>query len=289
MTLSSTLNTTAQRIVDFFFQVNAAEILNGGTPPEVEGDLGAQLMRASKALLAEGIDPSTNLVDYGSLKNSSTFNEFGHLSRALGNYGIESIGEESAYLSFWINIYNALVIDAIIQYELKTSMMNRPGIFRQASYSINGMRFSLDDIEHGILRQNRPNPVFPLQPFSPGDPRLPCMVKKFDARIHFALVCGAQSCPPIAYYSADRLDAQLDQATGAFINGGAVRWEPARGTLWLSKIFDWYQQDFGGPQAVLDLIQKHTRSKDIRDIPPHFELKLRYVPYDWRINYIGQG
>jgi hypothetical protein len=81
------------------------------------------------------------------------------------------------------------------------------------------------------------------------------------------------------------LGAQLDQAAGAFINGGAVRWESERKTLWLSKIFDWYADDFGGRVEILNLINRYSRSEDIRDLPPSNELKLRYIPYDWSINH----
>lgn len=289
MTLSSSLNSTAQRTVDFFLHVNSNEILNDGISTEVEGDLAAQLMQASKTFVAEGVDPDTGQVDYATLKKGRAYDEFRFLARGLGNYRLECLGEGAAYSAFWINIYNAVIIDAIIQYEIQKSMMKKPGVFRQAAYSINGMRFSADDIEHGILRQNRPNPILPVRPFTSSDLRLRYIVKTFDPRIHFALVCGARSCPPIAYYGADRLDAQLNQAAGAFINGGGVRWDPERGTLWLSKILDWYEQDFGGKQAMLDLIQKHSQSEDIHNLPPLNELKLRYFPYDWRINHFGQG
>jgi hypothetical protein len=149
------------------------------------------------------------------------------------------------------------------------------------------MRFSAEDIEHGVLRQNRPNPVLPMRPFTTTDPRRHCISDHFDARIHFALVCGARSCPAIAYYDAARLDAQLDQAAGSFINGSAVHWDPDHKTLWLSKIFDWYAQDFGGQEAVVGLIQKHSRNKDIRNLPSFAELKVRYHAYDWGINQLG--
>lgn len=289
MTLSSSLNATAQRTVDFVLQVKSNDILNAGTPIEVEGDLAARLMQASKALLADGVDPATGLINYAALKKGRTYDEFRTLTRGLGNYSIEKLGKGAAYTAFWINIYNALIIDAVIQYQLQTSMMKKPGVFRQAAYSINGMRFSADEIEHGILRQNRPNPILPVRPFISSDPRLPWIVDRFDPRIHFALVCGARSCPPIASYSANQLDAQLDQAAGAFINGGAVRWDPERDTLWLSKIFDWYEQDFGGKQRILDLILKHCRNEYIHKLPALIDLKLRYMPYDWDINHFQQG
>jgi hypothetical protein len=37
-----------------------------------------------------------------------------------------------------------------------------------------------------------------------------------DPRIHFALVCGAKSCPPIKLYSASTLEEGLQGAAEAF-------------------------------------------------------------------------
>ena len=188
---------------------------------------------------------------------------------------------------FWLNIYNAMIIDAVIQYKSEQNMLSRPGIFRQAAYCIGGLRFSADDIEHGVLRQNRPHPLLPLRPFPPGDLRLEFKVERFDPRIHFSLVCGSRSCPPIAYYGVEHLDTQLDQAAGAFINGGAVRWEPTRRRLWLSKIFKWYAADFGGPEAVLAMIRRYSRDEGIQNLPHAGDITLRYSSYDWGINRVG--
>lgn len=285
MLIADKLNSTGQRLSDFALGVDRNTILNTGNPTNVEGDIAAQLMQASKAILAESIDPIRGLVDYSTLKQSSNYLQFCELTLALKDLRIDDLGGGPAHTAFWINIYNAMIIDAIIQYDLHGSMIRRPGIFRQAAYNIQGMRFSADDIEHGILRQNRPNPILPIKPFTSTDPRSSYMVEQFDARIHFALVCGAKSCPPIAYYSAERLDAQLNQAATAFINGSTVRWEPSRQTLWISKIFDWYENDFDGKEGVLALLKRYSRGDEIRDLPPPGELRLRYIPYDWSINH----
>lgn len=47
---------------------------------------------------------------------------------------------------------------------------------------------------------------------------VPCcqVVSPMDPRIHFALVCGAKSCPPIKLYSSDTLQEALTGAAEAF-------------------------------------------------------------------------
>lgn len=284
MLLSNKLNASLRRLSNFALRVQHEAILNRGAPTSYEGDIAAQLMRASKAVLAEAVDPGSGLIDYASLKQSDTYQDFRDLALSLKHFPVDKLGEGPAYLAFWINIYNALIIDAIIQYEIRGSMMRKPGVFLEAAYMIDGSRFSADDIEHGILRRNRPNPVLPIRPFTSNDPRARYMVKQFDPRIHFALVCGARSCPPIAYYSPERLAIQLDQAAGGFINGDSVKWDSQGNTLWLSKIFAWYLDDFGGKQGTLDFIKGHTRDEEIRALPAAADLNLRYLPYDWSIN-----
>lgn len=60
------------------------------------------------------------------------------------------------------------------------------------AYQIGEYNFSLDDIEHGILRSNRVHPSKKITFFSDSDPRMKLRVRTFDPRIHFALNCGAR-------------------------------------------------------------------------------------------------
>jgi hypothetical protein len=115
--------------------------------------------------------------------------------------------------AFWINIYNSLVVHAIVEELLPpqkaTKTLDRLQLYATASYRVNHFVFSLNDIENGILRGNKKSAV-PMSavPFLINDPRRSFMLPS-DPRIHFALNCGAQSCPPIAVYEADQLDSQL--------------------------------------------------------------------------------
>ncbi len=110
------------------------------------------------------------------------------------------------------------------------------------------------------------------------------MVDRLDPRIHFSLVCGARSCPPIAFYDHEHLDRQLDQAAAAFINGGGVDTKAETNTLRLSKIFQWYLADFGGLPAVVELIQRHATDKEVQNVLESGEFQVRYMQYDWRVN-----
>ena len=90
--------------------------------------------------------------------------------------------------------------------------------FDKVAYNIGGMHLSLNDIEQGILRGNRVGPGEWRKRFrSNSDPRMGLVMDPMDPRIHFALVCGAKSCPPIKLYSPDNVQEALTLAAQAFV------------------------------------------------------------------------
>ena len=125
------------------------------------------------------------------------------------------------------------------------SLLKIRGAFERIAYVIGGHRYSLDDIEHGVLRGNRAHFLIPGVRFR-AKIRAAQALAQVDPRIHFALVCGASSCPPIGIYQAENLDSQLDLAAGNFINNRGVVMNRAEGTVALSRVFQWYSPDFGG-------------------------------------------
>jgi hypothetical protein len=112
-------------------------------------------------------------------------------------------------------------------------------------------------------------------------------VTPLDSRIHFSLVCGARSCPPIGFYEAEQIDFQLQLAAESFINSPQVKILPQEGIVFISKIFKWYKTDFGGSDsALIDLLlnfldegEKKTFLQQNRD-----KVQVKYQPYDWNLN-----
>ena len=150
---------------------------------------------------------------------------------------------------------------------------------------IGGFRYSLEDIEHGILRANRGLPFFLGKQFAEDDPRLENAVWNFDARIHFALNCASRSCPPIANYTSNEINRQLDLASTNFLAGDTFLGESGK-SLWISRIFKWYSRDFGGKAGVIEMLRSYLPEAD-----PRRELLensgsnvIRYSPYDWHLN-----
>jgi hypothetical protein len=179
------------------------------------------------------------------------------------------------------------VIHGVIELGLEKSVKEVFGFFDRVTYEIGGFRFSLNEMEHGILRGNRRRPYGILKPFQGNDPRKGVAISPFDPRIHFALVCGARSCPPIGFYEAEQIDFQLQLAAESFVNSPQVKVLLEKRIILISKIFKWYRTDFGGSgRALIDLLlsfldegEKKTFLQHNRD-----KIKIRYQPYDWNLN-----
>ncbi len=133
----------------------------------------------------------------------------------------------NARLAFFINVYNALVIHGTVEKGRPRNMLTKFMFFKNTAYNIGGQIYSLNEMENGILRANRCVVRFALElrsdktkckflysrsmgtffltPFSSDDPRLALALEKPEPRIHFALNCGAKSCPPIKTYSTENV------------------------------------------------------------------------------------
>jgi hypothetical protein len=177
--------------------------------------------------------------------------------------------DDPTRIATWVNLYNAAtqrLVDAD-----PAAYARRTRFFRQSALVVAGRMLTLDTLEHGLLRRSRPKIGLGYLP----NPLAGRFERRFrvarpDPRVHFALNCAAASCPPIAAYDADRLDAQLDLATRAYL-GATVRRDGE--TLIVSRIFRWFPGDFGGPGGIRRFLAAHGHPTD--------GLRLRYAAWDW--------
>jgi hypothetical protein len=158
-------------------------------------------------------------------------------------------------MAYWINAYNAFTVDLIVEhYPLKSiTQLDGGKTWDVKRIEIEGKKYSLNDLENSILRPQ----------FS-------------DARIHFAINCAARSCPPLhnRAYTADNLERTLEERTRRFIrNERYNRIRPTRAEV--SKIFDWYADDFGDLRAFLSRYASIT-------LAPTAEVV--FLEYDWGLN-----
>jgi len=172
---------------------------------------------------------------YGSVVNQELIDN--HL-KLLKEVDLSLLIDDLDKIAFWINVYNGMTNYAIIRYAIKKSMKEDTLFFKHLLFEIGKLSFSLDDIEHGILRRNARNHI------KNTDPKLNFIVDKIDYRIHFALNCGAQSCPAIAFYTKASLEKELIMAESSFVSQEFIV-DTIHKTISCSSLFEWYREDFG--------------------------------------------
>lgn len=179
--------------------------------------------------------------------------------------------------SFWINLYNGAVIDLAIASGVERSVKEVRGFFTARRLELAGELLSLDDIEHGFLRADRRHPIGLLPPLLLRPRLRPWMVCPFDPRIHFALNCGGQSCPPIRFYTDAQIDGQLALAATAFLDT-EVEIDPEHSTIRANRILRWYRSDFAGLGGLEEMIRRYrTGGIEAR------RWRFTWKRYDWSI------
>lgn len=278
----SRLHRWAWRAIHFLVRADPERVLNPKPAPSGPELPGKRIQHAARRVQADFTDEAGQRVDYDRLRGSEAFQKLRAAAAALRTFSLEALDNRGFRLAFWINVYNALVLDAVVSYGVKERI--RPWFFLRPAYNVGGLRFSADAIEHGVLRGNRGHPFYRLRVFPHGDPRRSVSLDEVDPRIHMALNCGASSCPPIEVYDPEEVDQQLDLACRGFVNGEGTEVDLEQNTLRLSRIFDWYEGDFGGRQGILQFVAQHLRDDEQSQRVREGVLAVEYLPYDWSLN-----
>lgn len=207
---------------------------------------------AFDSMLREYVDGE--LVDYAGWRANDSGALDAYLDR-LAAVDPETLGRD-ARLAFYINLYNATMVDAILD-RLAPGYSTSDddfAVFDEKLVRLDGETVSLNHLEHEIVR------------------------KQFDEpRIHTALVCGARSCPPLLprAYRAEDLDAVLEANMKAFVTDG--KRNRIGGKVELSQLFNWYADDFGGKDQVLEYVSRYAGT-DLTDRGHSF------LEYSWELN-----
>lgn len=198
------------------------------------------------------------VVNYPGFQNNAAFKDY---VAALGKpVKFDSKGAELAY---YINAYNALAIEGILQGLSPSTLLGRARYFKYKDWPLNGQSITLFDLEHKIIR--------PL-----GEPR-----------IHFAIICASKSCPflrPEAYTAA-KLDTQLGEQARQFVNDTfRNRFDASTKTAQLSEIFKWFEEDFKGAGSTQRYIAPLVSDPAVAKGLAADEFKVTWIDYDWTLN-----
>jgi len=199
-------------------------------------------------------------VDYAAIK---TDKRFGKYLEVLAGTDPSTIKDDNERLAFWINAYNAFTIQLINDHypvkSIRDIKKEGVGPWDFVWIPIGGKKYSLNQIEHEIIR------------------------KEFDEpRIHMALVCAAVSCPPLRSeaYEGRKLAAQLDDNSRRFLfDTSKNRYDKTTNTLYLSELFSWYGADFVKTYGSAENFALVVLG--LSDVKP---AAIKYLPYDWNLN-----
>ncbi|HSN85731.1 MAG TPA: DUF547 domain-containing protein [Thermoanaerobaculia bacterium] len=227
---------------------------------------------AWQQLLAKHYDPAKGM-DYKALKAQDKA-ALDRLRQRMAGVDVRTLSRPDQ-LAYWINLYNISVVGIVVDgypvdsiRDLSTDPIVRLNVFKKDSVATREGKMSLDDIEHKKVREG----------FK-------------DARIHFAINCAAESCPPIRPepYVGARIDQQLDDQARKFLNGPhGARVEKKGGRLIVhtTKIMDWFGEDFdkwGGGRLVF--LHKYLAADKARQIAAAGnQVEIEYDDYSWKLN-----
>ena len=182
-------------------------------------------------------------------------------------------------MAFLINAYNAHTVELILTRYPQLDSIKDLGSLLQSPWkrkyiALLGSTMSLDGIEHDTLRARG---------------------RYDDPRIHFAVNCASIGCPPLREeaFTAERLDAQLEEQAQRFMSDRSRnRWSPSKQRLEVSKIFDWYGEDFTlGHRGIASAAAFYARYADqLADAPADRDriraqtAPVSYIDYDWALN-----
>jgi Protein of unknown function, DUF547 len=182
-------------------------------------------------------------------------------------------------MAFLINAYNAYTVELILTRYPKLASIKDLGSLFQSPWKpkfvpLLGGKVSLDQIEHEMLRARG---------------------RYDDPRVHFAVNCASIGCPALREeaFVAERLEAQLDEQALRFMSDRSRnRYAPASGQLEVSKIFDWFGEDFRlGHKGITSEKAFFARYANVlADTPADREAVrgqkagVSFLDYDWKLN-----
>jgi hypothetical protein len=163
-------------------------------------------------------------------------------------------------LAFYLNAYDAWILhEALAKYPTASVKDALFTFFITRRITVAGQQTSFKALEDNVIRRL-------------GEPR-----------VHFALNCASRSCPPLnrEAFSGPKLEEQLERLAKGYVNSEkGVKYSAESKLAQLSKIFDWYKDDFKAEGGPLAFINKR------RATPIPVDAKITYQEYDWGLNEV---
>jgi hypothetical protein len=222
--------------------------------------------RLWQELLSKHYDPAKGM-NYKGLKADKA--ALDRLRQQMAAVDVASLSRPEQ-LAYWINLYNISTVNVVVEKypvesirDISTDPVVRLNVFKKPNVKVKGGTMSLNDVENDKIRAGFKDP-----------------------RIHFAINCAAESCPPIRPepFVGARIDQQLDDQARKFLNGpNGVRVE--QDVLHVTKIMDWFKDDFeqwGG--GTLPFLKKYLSPDKVKRIGAAKKVEIEFDDYSWKLN-----
>ncbi|MGI9279546.1 MAG: DUF547 domain-containing protein [Endozoicomonas sp.] len=246
---------------------------------EVASDLEAVL----SSLIEHHYDLRSNRFDYETCKTSGDYNKIQLLARSLGDFDPGALTSLAARKAFWLNLYNILILHVVMSGDQIQSIMEKQDFFQGFRYQLKPHAFSLDEIEHGILRANTPSFRKLRKPLRRRHPAYLHIMNPLDPRVHMAFHCASLSSAPLRVFNPESIEKELESASSDFLSRHVSLLE---NQLSLPRCFYWYKKDFGQKFGLLNFIEKHHPDPQIKQQIGHQgnRIKIHFTEFDWTLN-----
>ena len=219
----------------------------------------ADVARAYDALLGDAV--RSGRVDYDRFREAAVFRDYLDMIAATDPASFQA--DEQA-LAFYINAYNALVLQSVVEGRSPDSLLGRLKFFKLAKHRIAGETLSLVDIEQDKI------------------------LARGDARAVFALTQAAVSSPPLlsGLYRGNTLDQQLDDQATRFVNDPDFNtFDDAGRAAEVSKIFKWHRESIeSGEQSIAGFLAFYMRDSATAAALREGDYVLKFRSFDWSLN-----
>jgi hypothetical protein len=243
-----------------------------------------QLAEALEAARAAHFDARGAACDYAAFAGSAEHARLAGCLATLEGFDIRRVHIPSQ-MAFWVNLFNAGVLRDASDLRAASNAREVEAFFERPRLRIGAHAYSLDDIEHGLLRGNVPKQGAKRAPMRRGDPRLEYMPVLFDERMHFALHSACRSSPPLRVFDGGKLDRQLEEAAADYVRA-TVRIEKQGAVVVLPTLFRWFAEDFGGEGGVLEFVTARIADEAAVEMIDRRlgSVSFRYAEFDWTLN-----
>jgi hypothetical protein len=202
------------------------------------------------------------LVDYGKWKNDAA--DLDALAEYIEHFASSDrpFAKGPEAVASLINLYNALTLQSILDAYPVESIREIKGVWTRRRFTVGGEPVSIDDVEHGTLRN------------------------LIGWKVHAVVVCAARSCPPLKpfAYDAATLDETLDAVNRAWLQRIDLnRFSASEKVAEISKIFDWYGEDFESVGGVREFLKDYAPERH-QEFLSEGDAKITYLPYHWGLN-----